>query len=394
MYNSSMLYIEDVLVNLAENYLDRITLPTQDFLILSSFYGIYSRGDSLTKSQGQLLLKVLEKYKTIFELSGLDYKDAIKNPEWKSKFRSLDLSRRVYVEQDESKKLWICLKFPYQLKDSFEKFLKEKVNAHSIWDHDKKVRKIPLYLCNVLALNDFVIEHGFELSDSFMEALSTFEEVLDQQENVLPSCLVIDDHVELSNASEEVQEWFSQNRYGNVNDDLLLAKSMGYVLQQLPGSRIEKIAAEESSMYWMQSPRDLLTMIRGLNGKFALVLDRAHNNFNWLKEFTAVAEDVGFSPNEIKICFRNDKDKGLELNEWIKESGYGGKIEDGKIMIFSHKPAKWVFKNPKEFRILITNNIYPPTDSITKDWFSTHPCVVYLGDIRPSKHKDNKIVDL
>jgi hypothetical protein len=389
-----MPYIEDVLVNLAENYIDKISLPTQDHLIISSFYNIYNRGDGLTKSQGQLLLKILEKYKSMFELSGLDYNNALKNPEWKSRFRSLDLSRKIYVEKDESNKLWICLRFPYQLRDAFEKFLKEVLNCYSVWDHDKKVRKIPMYLCNMIVLNDFVIEHGFNLDESFMEALSMFEEVLDQQENILPACSVVNGHVELLNADEEVREWFSQNQYGNVNDDLLMAKSMGYPLQKQPESQIEKIAAEESTLFWIQSPRELLTMIRSLSGKFALVLDRAHNNYNWLKEFTCVAEDVGFSPEEIKICFRNDKDKGLELNEWIKESGYGGKIEDGKIMIFSHKPAKWVFKNPKEFRMLITNNIYPPTDSITKEWFSTHPCVVYLGDIKPSKYKDNKIVSM
>jgi hypothetical protein len=394
MYNNNMLYIEDVLVNLVKNYVDKITLPTQDYLILTSFHNIYDRGDSLTKSQGQLLLRILEKYKTIFELSGLDYKDALKTPEWKSKFRSLDLSRRIYVEEDDTKKLWVCFRFPYQLKESFEKFLRDVLNCQSMWDHDKKVRKIPLYQCKFIPLNDFLVENNFEIDETFVEAMSMFEEVLDQQENIIPSCDIVNGYVEILNASEEIRDWFSQNRYGNINDDLLLAKSMGYFLSKNPESQIERIAAEESTLFWMQNPRDFLTLARSLSGKFALILDRAHNNYNWLKEFTSVAEDVGFSPNEIKVCFRNDKDRGPELNDWIKESGYGGKIEDGKIFIFNHKPAKWVFKNPTEFRVLITNNIYPPTDSTTKDWFSTHPCVVYLGDIKPSKNKDNKIVDL
>jgi hypothetical protein len=389
-----MLYVEDVLINLAENYVDKVSLPTQDHLILTSFYNIYNRGDSLTKSQGQLLLKILEKYKVVFSLSGLDYSDAIKNPEWKSRFRSLDLSRRIYVETDDAEKAWVCLKFPYQLRDNFEKFLKQAVQCASVWDHDKKVRKIPLYQINIMPLHEFVTDNEFEIDESFMEAVSLFEEILDQQENILPISAIFNGNVEILNASDEVKEWFNQNRYGNINDDLLLAKSMGYTLLKQPETQLEKIAAEESTLFWMQSPRDFLNMIRGLSGKFALILDRAHNNYTWLKEFTRVAEDVGFASEEIKICFRNDKDKGLEFNEWIKESGYGGKVEEGRILIFNHKPAKWVFKNPRDFRILVTNNIYPPTGSTTKDWFSNHPCVVYLGDIKPSKYKDNKIAEL
>jgi len=394
LYNNNMIYIEDVLVELAENYVSKVSLPTQDHLILTSFYNIYNRGDTLTKSQGQLLLKILEKYKIIFEMSGLDYKDALKTPEWKSKFRYLDLSRKIYVEEDNEKKIWVCFKFPYQLKEKFEKFLKESSNEHSVWDHNKKVRKLPLYLCNIIALNDFAIENEFEIDNTFMDTLSSVEEVLAQQENILPSSIIVNEGVEIVNASEEVRDWFSQNQYGNINDDLLLAKSIGYPLLKNPETQVEKIASEETTLFWMQNPREFLTMIRGLSGKFLLILDRANNNYDWLKEFTSSAEDAGFPPEEIKICFRNDKDKGLEFNEWIKQSGYGGKVEDGKILIFSHKPAKWVFKNSKEFRILFTNNIYPPTDSTTKDWFSTHPCVIYLGDIRPSKYKDNKIVSL
>jgi hypothetical protein len=389
-----MLYIEDILIDLSENYLDKVNLSTQDHLIISSFYNIYQRGDTLTKSQGQLLLKILEKYKRLVEVAGLDYTDFLKNPEWKSKFRSLDLSRRAYVELDESKKLWVCFRFPYQLKENFEKFLKDVLNCQSIWDHDKKIRKIPLYQCKMIPLNDFLIDNNFKIDESFLEAMSLFEEVLDQQENIIPSCAIVNGYVKILNASEETKDWFLQNRYSNINDDLMLAKSMGYFLSKQPESQIEKIAADKSTLFWMRNPRDFLTMARGLSGKFALILDRAHNNYNWLKEFTRVAEDVGFPPSEIKVCFRTDKDRGTELNDWIKESGYGGKIEDGKIFIFNHKPAKWVFKNPREFRVLITNNIYPPTDSTTKDWFSAHPCVIYLGDIKPSKHKDNKIVDL
>ena len=394
MYNSSMHYIEDVLLELGSNHLDKVSVPTQDHLILSSFYNIQTRGDNLTKSQGQLLLKILEKYKVIFQLSGLDYADMIKTPEWKSKFRSLDLTKRVYVEKDTDGKNWIYLKFPYQLKDKFEKFSKDELNITGVWDPEKRSRKLILYNCNLIALNDFIIENSFEIDETFIEAMAAYEEILSQQENIVPASAIINGQVRLINASEEIQQWFQENSTGSVFDDLFLAKSMGYFLSKVPENVVEKIAAEHSTNFWMQSPRQFLIMTKDLSGKVALILDRAHNNYNWLKEFVSTARDVGFTSSDIKICFRNDKDKGLEFNEWIRENGFGGKVEDGKILIFNHKPAKWVFKNPREIKIVCTNNVYPSTDSITKDWFSNHPCVIHLGDIKPSKNKDKQIVNL
>lgn len=394
MYNNSMLYIEDILVAIAENYLDKVNVSTQDHLILTSFYNIHNRGDSLTKSQGQLLLKILTKYKLFFSMSGLDYDDALKNPEWKSKFRSLDLTRKVFVDKDTNGRLWIYLKFPYQLKESFEKFSKTVPHLSSVWNHDKKARQVSAYDTNIMALNDFVSENGFQIDESFMELMSSYEEILNQQDTVLPSAIITNNRVVLVNASEETTSWFDEKSTGKIADDLLLAKSMGYVLASKPETIVEHIAASDATDFWIKNPRDFLEMIRGLAGKFALILDRSHTGTAWLKEFTETAESVGFTPDEIKICFRHDKDQGTDFNDWIKEKGYGGKVEDGKIYIFNHKPPKWVFKNPNEIKIICTNNIYPPTDSVTKDWFNNHYCVVYLGEITPSKHKDKKIVSL
>jgi hypothetical protein len=45
--------------------------------------------------------------------------------------------------------------------------------------------------------------------------------------------------------------------------------------------------------------------------------------------------------------------------------------------------------------ILKTSLCLPwPTSVLTKDWFNTHPCTVYLGDIKPSHTKDKRIVEL
>jgi hypothetical protein len=108
----------------------------------------------------------------------------------------------------------------------------------------------------------------------------------------------------------------------------------------------------------------------------------------------ADADQSGIARDDIKVCFRENKENNSGINDWIKMAGVGGKVETGKILIFEYKPAKWLFKDSEDVKLLVTNNLYPPTNGITKDWFSSHPCVIYLGDIKPSEQRGQKIVEL
>jgi hypothetical protein len=389
-----MIYIEDVLTDLVDNYENKVVIPSCDSIIFSSFYNIHHRGDSLTKSQGNLLIKLLTRYQETFTNVGFDYSAPLKEPAWRSSFRSLDLSRKVFVEKDENNIPWVYVKFPYQLKESFEKEVMTAYSTPNNFDAVKKSRKFDLYKCNMLQIYEFAVNNGFTIDDSFSQAMADFEEIISQQEDILPSSIIVDNTVKLNNASEDVLEWWESNRYNNINDDLMLAKSMGFILNKTPTNIIEQIAANDATDFWIESPRRFLQLLKTLSGKVVMVLDRAHNNFRWIKEFTDVAENIGFTSDEIKICFRADKDQNQELNQWVKDRNYGGKVDDGKILIFSHKPAKWIFKNVNDVKIVATNNLYPPTDSVTKDWFSNHPCLIYLGEIKPSKSKDRKIAKL
>jgi hypothetical protein len=66
----------------------------------------------------------------------------------------------------------------------------------------------------------------------------------------------------------------------------------------------------------------------------------------------------------------------------------------GRILIFNHRPAKWIFNSISDIKILVSNSLYPSTSLITREWFESHPCVIYLGDIKPSESRNQKIVEL
>ena len=206
-----------------------ITIQGQDFSPISSFHEKIVNSGELTKNQANFLIKLLEKYKTISAMAGLDYGSKLADLKWQRPFRVLDLSKLIYVELRENK-LEICLKFPYQLKKEFEDEIasRDAIHTHGVWDSEHKVRRLDFYHYNLIALYEFACKHNFEIDDSFMIALGDVEEIWQNQEEVLPFGSIVANWVVLGNSSAETDEWFKTHSSGLIDNDLLLAKSMGY----------------------------------------------------------------------------------------------------------------------------------------------------------------------
>ena len=373
----------------------KISIQGQDFSPISSFHEKIINSGELTKNQANFLIKLLEKYKTIAAWAGLDYGSKLADLKWQRPFRVLDLSKTIYVELRENK-LEICLKFPYQLKKEFEDEIasREALHTHGFWDSEDKVRRLDFYHYNLIALYEFACKHNFEIDDSFMIALADIEEIWQRQDDIIPHSTALDNFVLLQNCSEDIQEWWHKHWTRDRNNDLLLAKSMGYPYNGIPHTAIEKIAASQENSFWMKTNQEFFQLAKSCPGKICVLLDRSSATLPWLQNFVADAEKSGVSREEIKVCFRDNKESTTGLNDWIKIAGVGGKVETGRILIFESKPAKWLFKSNNDVTLVVTNNIFPPTNTMARDWFMCHPCVIYLGDTKPTETKGQKIVEL
>ena len=373
----------------------KISIQGQDFSPISSFHEKIINSGELTKNQANFLIKLLEKYKTMSAMAGFDYRPQLQDVKWRREFRVLDLSKKIYVELRENK-LEICLKFPYQLKKEFEDEIDtgKNIQAHSFWDHEHKVRRLDFYHYNLISLYEFVCKHNFEIDDTFMNVLSDVEEIWQNSEDAVPHSEFGTYGVQLKNASDETVEWWQSNKAGSTAKDLLLAKSMGFLYQEKPRNLVEKIAASQENSFWMKTNQEFFQLAKSCPGKICVLLDRSSATLPWLQNFVADAEKSGVSREEIKVCFRDSKESSTGLNDWIKIAGVGGKVETGRILIFESKPAKWLFKADNDVTLLVTNNIFPPTNTMARDWFACHPCVIYLGDTRPTETKGQKIVEL
>jgi len=161
-----------------------------------------------------------------------------------------------------------------------------------------------------------------------------------------------------------------------------------------PKNKIEKIANVENNFFWIKEFDDFFDLINAVSGKVVIVLEKVSDFYNWLIEFSNYAEKYNITASDIKVCFREDKESNTGFNDWIKQKGYGGKVEEGKILIFLQKPAKWLFNDIDSVTIVTTTSFYPSPNPISRDFFNNHSCVIYLGQIKPTEKKDQRIVEL
>ena len=394
----SSLFAEDIF-QLFFNLVDsgQVTVQQTDYPPVISFYTKILQKESLTKNQADYVVKILEKYQHSAMLAGLDYSASVKNFQWRQPFRILDLTKRIYVEPAADGQLEVCVKFPYQLKKEFD----DQINSYQLtsirsnnWDAAQKLRRLNLYDFNLIALYEFANRNNFEIDDTFTDVLADVEEIWQNQEEILPASDIINGRVQLINATVEAEQWFNLHCVGETAKDILTAKHMGYSYCGQPKNINEKIAAQSENGFWIKSNDMFFDLYKDITGKAAVMLDRTGDTLSWLQKFVADADAYGVNRDEIKVCFRDSKDRDTGINEWIKAAGVGGKVESGRLLIFESRPAKWLFKDLNDVTLLVTNNVFPPTNVMTRDWFNSHPCVIYLGDIKPSETKGQKIVEL
>jgi hypothetical protein len=395
----SSLYAEDI-------FLEFYSLMSRgDFIIenrdaepIESFYSAIVSNKQLTKSQANFIIRLLSKYINDIEEKIEGVKETIENPRWKNSFREIDNSKKVSLHIDENHIQYLLIKFPFSFKETYTKEFIGNIRSISVWDVELKAQKVRLLDVNLVSFVDIAKKHRFEIDSNIVDAVETIEEYWNDQTDYIPHCVVEDSQVVLKNATESGLTFFESNRTGQIDKDLFLAKTLGHVAHgREPLTFLDKIVSSEENKFWIKTTESLLNLIKKIdNWPVIIILDRATDTIKWSNEFIEAINETGNHDLKTKICFRfpNSDAKGSAFNQWIKDHGYGAELKEGQIFICNHKPPKWMFKDNFDAKILVSNGIYPSTNTITESMCDSHHTVFFLGDIKPSEKRKKKIVEL
>jgi len=390
-------YVEDIFVAFFQStdswkYLDE----QNDYSAAYSFYNAIVDNRLLTRNQSRYVLKILKNNKTYIESGGININEVLENPVWKNQFREIDNSKKLSVTVDDNGKIYYEFKFPYSLKETFEKevVLENKKSIHSFWDAENRVRKLPFYEYDIIKIIDFANRHKFEIDPIVFDLEDHIEEIWSQSEQIVPVCYLENNQVVLKNYSEDAIDYWNNHKRNNLEDDLLLAKHMGYPLASESASTdIEKICSSSFNSFWIKNLGQFFKLYKKIDTKICVII--GNNNIKeWTSNFISVADQENIPRSDIKVCFREKKEQNTGFNQWIKDNGVGGSVNDGKIFLFNNAPAKWLYKDLESFKIIVTNMIIPPISQNTKLLFESHPCVLYIGDIKPTKMREINFVNL
>jgi hypothetical protein len=395
----SSVYTEDIFLEFY--YLvDRniISVEHRDVEPIESFYNTINSGKQLTRSQSNFIIRILSKYIHNIDDKIDGVKETIENPKWKNSFREIDNTRSLSLHVDENHVKYLLVKFPFAFKDTYAKEFTGGSRNLSAWDVELKVQKIKLLDVNLVSFVDLARKYKFEIDSTVIDAVDTVEEYWNDQLDYIPYSVVEEQLVQLKNATESSINYFEKHKTGNIDQDLFLAKTLGYTAHNRePITFIDRIVTSDENKFWIKTTESLLTILKNINNwPVVIVLDRATDTIDWCNQFINTLSETGNQDIKTKICFRypNTEAKGSAFNQWIKDSGFGADMKEGQIFICNHKLPKWMLKDEFDVKIVISNGIFPSTNTTTESLIDSHHTVFFLGDIKPSEKRKKKIVEL
>ena len=387
-------YTEDLFISLTDHVqLNAISYQPQDYKPMMSFKTLIKNGDPLTEKQGKFVLILLGKYKKQLE-AYIGQTIDIEVLQWRYPFRVIDYSKSLVLKNNDNGYPCAYLKFPYTLKDSFDKTFK---GAYP-YNGDSGTREVPLLSVNPIQLLEFCVFNNFDIENEFIDYVDQVEEIWEKERTIVPYCMIENDTVVLVNAFSETQDYFEKNKFNDVYKDSYLARSLGFPLATTKQDPLSKICANiDDTHFWSNNLDNVADILVKLDlDRVVVVLDRQADSKRFIVDLLDKLNERCYNSNTIRVCFRgpNNNEQGKEFNKWIKMNNLGGKVDSGKIFIFKHSIAKWVKNFDFKPQLAISNFIYESTNVSTRNFLKACRTTITVSDMSPTTRKENKIVQL
>ena len=193
----------------------------------------------------------------------------------------------------------------------------------------------------------------------------------------------------LVNAIPSAQEYFENNKTSNIDNDLLLAKLMGFQFIGKDDTIAKKISSSSSTKFRIPDIGRAIDFSESIQGTKVIILDRASDYKEWLLKFHTFLINPNIDVNKFVLCHRENNKTNPNFNQWVKDSGFGGKTDGAEYLIFLHRPKKWLFSSETDVKIVFTTGLWDSRDNITRSFVDSIGCDISISEAKPTNVEDS-----
>jgi hypothetical protein len=366
------MYVDDIIFELDNYGVENLnqSVAHRDKRILENMPVLLNSDEYITESQANLILKILKNNLEYLNFIIPSLIDTIKKPNWKKKFKTLEVIKKVSIFQAPNKDFLIDVYFSYD-----SEIIKILKGLEKIAQIDKKYNEgkhvfFSLEEKTVVNIHKVLSPLNFEFSDDFLEILEKVKNIDIEQ---------IQSKFNFTNFNQEkIKEDILQN------DLLILDRKIRYQYEFSPkfdknteDSLIYKIASRKRVPVYLDPKQTTLTDI--LKNLLSLKRDKILFIFDEYKPLDCVEQLKNLKnslnelcENNVGIYFRFDnKNDGKEFNKLIAENSFNKKLDkDTKIVGIA---------NGKIPKFMIENEWYPDATITFTNSFRNNRSVTYCN---------------
>jgi len=328
-------------------------LPKKDARILRSFASLLSNGAFFTENQGNLLLKILQDNLEKIPHVKEELADALNNPTWSKRFRSLQIYKKLYLSLDADKDPCITIEFTFS--STTRKLLQDLTKNIS---NLIAVTNGRLYTAELTENNIVVLIEALTPLDF------TIDEKLKSHYAIIKSwskdTFINQFHISaITNTNFEKQITDDLGRETMLSPAIISDRSKRYQyfcenLKKIPETLSEKIASRPGNHYWVNkqdtSFGEIIQALVELKRFPILVVFDSYDTKHYLTELEKLVEsleDHGFY-NNLGIYFRlPNTTEGKLFNQFISNKSLNAQVNKETVLvgIQNGKIPKFLIKN-------------------------------------------------
>jgi hypothetical protein len=335
---------------------------------------IVSYNSQLTEKQGNLALKLLNKYRDQIRPWVPTVDDDLNNPKWKNPFRVLPKHKTVKIAtHDQPAKFHngkcILVEFPYD-DDLVNLFRKRNSEVHELhkggWDANIKQWVFALTEKNIEWVGSTLLPREFQMDEEFTSLYQDTQQVLVELETHIPMIIADNGKYSLKNVHRSVPSIETTN----LTEALFLARDYGIntwdnIIDEQINSTLHPVtktilSISDKKRPWIDSNIHTVDVFQDLitYGGPALVIIPGGSELEMVTVWTEFALRMGIPAEQLSVMFRLPNEQA-GFNQFVKIAKLNNPVDENTRMVFvSTKITKPLIKAGIKFNTVINLGYY------------------------------------